>query len=395
MLTWVPDMELAVVGAGLLTGGWLLGALRTLPTVAAPQPREACPPAPVSVVVPARDEAMVLPVLLRSLRALQPPPAQVIVVDDGSTDATADVAAAAGATVLTASPPPPGWTGKAWACHVGARAASAENLLFLDADTWVTPDALTRMLGLHVALGGGLVSVQPRHSVHRVYEQLSAYFNLVSMMATGAFTPRRAHTSSLAFGPCLLTSRADYVAAGGHAGARGQVLDDIHLAKAYGRHGLRVHCRGGGDAVGMRMYPNGMGQLLEGWTKNVAAGAAQSAPGPALGTALWVYAGLSVAVNTAWQVGLWAAGDRAVPVGWLVAWVAVTVQLAHLLQRVGTFRWWTAVAFPVPLLLFVGVFARSTFATAVQRRVSWRGREIQTVRRRAGRVPGSAGRHQR
>ena len=52
----------------------------------------------------------------------------------------------------------------------------------------LAPDALDGLLELHEQ-HGGLVSVQPFHSVVRPYEQLSSYFNVVSLMASGAFTP--------------------------------------------------------------------------------------------------------------------------------------------------------------------------------------------------------------
>ena len=51
------------------------------------------------------------------------------------------------------------------------------------------PDALAGLLELHDR-HGGLVSVQPYHRVLRPYEQLSAYFNVVSLMASAAFTRR-------------------------------------------------------------------------------------------------------------------------------------------------------------------------------------------------------------
>ena len=110
----------------LLTAGLLVTAslahrlVRDLRTVPRRPGRRASAPS-VSVVVPARDEAATLPTLLRSLRRLETPVAEVVVVDDASRDATAAVARDAGATVVPVEGPPDGWTGKAWACHVGAR----------------------------------------------------------------------------------------------------------------------------------------------------------------------------------------------------------------------------------------------------------------------------------
>ncbi len=93
----------------------------------------------VVAIVPARDEAQVLPRTLPTLLA-QDYPGQfsVVLVDDESTDGTPDVAArldqAGRLKVISGSPTPPGWAGKVWAMAQGVRAAGdPEYLLFTDA----------------------------------------------------------------------------------------------------------------------------------------------------------------------------------------------------------------------------------------------------------------------
>jgi len=340
----------------------------------------------VSVVVPARDEERTLPGLLGSVHDLTVPVAEVIVVDDGSRDRTASVAHAAGARVLPAAAPPPGWTGKAWACHRGAEEAVGDLLLFLDADTVLaSPDSLAGLLDLHDR-DGGLVSVQPHHRTERPQEQLSAYFNVVAVMASAAFG-RRTPSRPMAFGPCLLTTRADYRRAGGHAAVRGEILDDVALAGAYARAGLPVRCSLGGREVSMRSYPDGLRQLAGGWTKNIASGASAASPLAALLTVGWVAAHHAVAVGAVLSVvevvsgrGGLAAGH---PLLWAVAWALLAVQLRAILARVGSFRWWAWAVFGVPLLAFDAIFARSVVLTAVRRSVRWRGRDVDL--RAAGR----------
>ena len=379
-MTHVVLLVLLLAAAGC--AGWLVADLRTVPRGTAHAARAAT----VSVVVPARDEEASLPALLASVRPLGV--AEVVVVDDASRDATAAVAREGGAVVVPASPPPPGWTGKAWACHLGVGATSGELLLLLDADTVLEPDALAGLLELH-AEHGGLVSVQPFHTVVRPYEQLSAYFNAMAVLASGAFT-RRPSGHPMAFGPCLLTSRADYEAAGGHEAVRGEILDDVRLAAAYDAAGLPVRCAVGGDAIRMRSYPGGLRQLVDGWTKNFASGASAAARGPALGAALWISAHHAVAVGLV--LGLVAAvtgwGESVAwghPVLWALAWVGFSLQLRSILRRVGSFRWWTWMLFPVCLLAFDLVFARSAALTSVRRSVHWRGREVDL------RSPGGVG----
>ena len=354
---------------------WLLWDLRTVPPGGGHRDRAAL----VSVVIPARDEETTLPALLESLRRLTVGVAEIVVVDDGSRDATASVARSAGATVLPASAPPPGWTGKAWACHLGARATSADLLLFLDADTVLARDALGGLLELHER-HGGLVSVQPFHSVVGAYEQLSSYFNVMSLLASAAFA-RRPGRRPMAFGPCLLTSRADYERAGGHDAVRAEILDDVQLAAAYHRVGLPVRCAVGGPSIRMRSYPGGVRQMADGWTKNFASGASAAAPGPALVSAFWVSAHHGVAVGAALALveavtGWGASLTYGEPALWAFAWVGVAWQLRSILSRIGSFRWWTWVLFPLPLLAFDLLFARSAALTLVRRSVPWRGREV-------------------
>jgi len=369
-----------VLLAAAVSARWLLWDLRTVPRGGGHRDQAAT----VSVVIPARDEETTLPALLESLRQLTVGVAEIVVVDDGSRDATASVARSAGATVLPASAPPPGWTGKAWACQLGASATSADLLLFLDADTVLARDALGGLLELHER-HGGLVSVQPFHGVVRAYEQLSSYFNVMSLLASAAFA-RRPGKRPMAFGPCLLTSRADYERAGGHDAVRGQILDDVQLAAAYDRVGLPVRCAVGGPSIRMRSYPGGVRQLADGWTKNFASGASAAAPGPALASALWMSAHHAVAVGAALALveavtGWGASLTYGEPALWAAAWAGVAWQLRSILSRIGSFRWWTWALFPVTLLAFDVLFARSAALTVVRRSVLWRGREVDLSRR--------------
>jgi 4,4'-diaponeurosporenoate glycosyltransferase len=371
----------AVVACGLAVGSWLLARIRTLSSVAPDVSASA--PTSVSVVIPARNEARALPVVLRSLAAQTAPPGEVIVVDDESTDATAAVAAAHGARVLSAGPLPDAWAGKAHACDVGARAATARHVLFLDADVELAPDALARLHALHAAVGG-LVSVQPHHVPVRGYEQLSAYCNVVALMGTGLFSPHPPRRARAAFGPCLFTAAMDYWRAGGHAAAPGSVVEDLALAAAYDRVALPVTCVTGGEHVRFRMYPDGPRQLVEGWSKNLAAGATGADPRAVTGTVLWIAAQLAVTARLARDLTRWRRGHTPFPIATVATAGVVAAQSRRLQRRAGTFRWWTAFAFPVPLTAFVALFTRSWWCTAVRHTVTWRDRTLPARGRACG-----------
>lgn len=98
-------------------------------------------PPSLSIVLPAKNEAAALRELLPRLRAAQPQ-AQLIVVDDGSSDDTAAVSAAAGAEVLRS----PYSMGNGAAIKRGARAATGELIVFMDADGQHDPAHIASLL---------------------------------------------------------------------------------------------------------------------------------------------------------------------------------------------------------------------------------------------------------
>ena len=306
--------------------------------------------ASLSIIIPARNEEHNLPVLLASLNAQSVRPQEIIVVDDASTDRTADVARSFGATVISSPPLPAGWRGKTWACQQGANSAIGETLLFLDADTWFEAFGLERILAHK---NTGALSVAPYHEVRLPYEQLSVFFNLIM---TAAALPGGL------FGQVLLVSGADYRRVGGHEAVKGRILENFHLSERFREEGIPLHSMAGKGLIAFRMYPNGLSELVEGWTKGFASGAART-PGPLL------------LLIVAWLTGMM------LPLGWLpfsapaaLVYLVFAAQLAIIFRQVGSFRWYAALLYPVPLVFFF-----VTFAVSVQRsrrQVTWKGRTI-------------------
>ena len=135
----------------------------------------------ISVILPAKNEAEGLRRTLPELRGCFPD-AEVIVVDDGSTDATATIAAAHGATVLS-SPYP---MGNGAAIKRGARAATGDVLIFMDADGQHDPRLAQRLLdklaeGYDMVVGARNASGQA--SVGR--GAANAFYNRLASWMTG------------------------------------------------------------------------------------------------------------------------------------------------------------------------------------------------------------------
>ena len=362
---------------GWVLGWWAFGRPRRVDDL--PPASQLLPP--LTIVIPARNEAASLGSLLADLRDdLALSGSRIVVVDDHSADDTAAIASRfEGVEVLRAPALPTGWAGKPWACHSGVVATAPEAgtgdvVVFLAADVRVRPGALPRLVQDHAA-GGGLLSVQPRHETRRWYEQLSAVFNVVAMMGVGSGDPRGA---TGAFGPLLVTARADYLAVGGHGAVRDQVVEDLALATRYREAGHPLSALDGGSQVRFRMYPEGLGQLVEGWTKNFAVGAGATPPLRLLSIVVWVTAATAAAASSVDVIR----GTLPAISAWTL-YLLFVGQLLVMFRQVGRFRLLTSLLFPIPLAFFFAVFARSLWMTHVRRSVTWRGRSISTARSRS------------
>jgi glycosyltransferase involved in cell wall biosynthesis len=95
----------------------------------------------LSIILPARNEAASLPALLSELARLFPE-AEILIVDDGSTDNTAMIGREHGVKVITH----PYSKGNGAAVKSGARAATGDILVFMDADGQHQPADVPRLL---------------------------------------------------------------------------------------------------------------------------------------------------------------------------------------------------------------------------------------------------------
>jgi len=333
----------------LWTGGWILAARlrqpRLTPGIHAPLE--------TSIIIPARNEAHNLPRLLESIANQAVMPREILVVDDGSSDNTADIARAMGATVVSSQPLPDGWRGKTWACHQGALAAQGDQLLFMDADTWLEPGALQHLLSIPQ---DGALCVVPYHAVRQTYEDLSLFFNLCMTAGT---VPR-----GLA-GQVLLVSRNHYQRVGGHEAVRGYILENFRLAEHFRAAGIPLRSLTGKGLVSFRMYPAGLRELVQGWTKGFAAGAGGTPTATLLLISAWM-TGLLLAPQAAFLTGDWFL--------WGPACGVCSLQVAWIGRKLGNFGGLLLLLYPIPLVFFFGVFGWSVIRSG--KNVTWKGRVI-------------------
>jgi len=328
----------------------------------------------VSVVIPARNEAKTLPLLLGDLNRQTFRPLEILCVDDASEDDTANIAVRCGARLLSAEAKPDGWIGKSWAAQKGADAAHGSLLVFLDADVRLAQDGLLRIVTAYA--NGGTLSVQPFHRTKSAAEQLSLFFNLVQIAANGTALPRPVNLGL--YGPVIAISRADYAAIGGHESVKSSIVEDMSLGEQLKKHNIPYRLFVGDAGVSFRMYPGGLPDLLTGWSKNLASGAAK--------TPVWLFAAVffwlaSTAAVSIQLIRALAAGGgfaaAALPAALYLGWVILLFVVG---RRIGKFSPAAYLLYPVSLLVFFAVFAYSGFVRLFRLKVKWKGRMISLGR---------------
>ncbi len=340
----------------------------------------------VSIIVPARNEAINIGPCLASLLSSSYPRKEIIVVDDGSTDATGDIARALAEraereiTVISTAPLPEGWVGKSWACWTGYRESRGELLLFTDADTRHGTELLGHVVGAQQKTGAGLVSLLPRQRLESFWERVilpHVFFGIMLRFPSSHLVNRtRNPRNVIANGQFMLLPRPSYEAFGGHQHVRGQVVEDAAIAQAVVRLGRRMLLAHAHDEMETRMYRS-LREIVEGWSKNLALGARISLP-PALGTlALWI--------GVLAGIGLWVVPPVVLLAGFLVRtlapfreWAAITsgASLAgwlytDLRMRAGITA---ALLYPLGAVFTSFLLVRSAIRG---NRVAWRGRHYR------------------
>lgn len=328
----------------------------------------------LSIIIPARNEEKNLKKLLTSIQQQTISPYEVIVVNDHSEDETVANALSLGAKVIQAPDLPEGWIGKSWACWLGSLEAKGDLLVFLDADVFLEKEAIFRLMEAYEEKRG-LISVQPYHFMEKKIEKLSAFFNLIlSLNLSLAFVFKKLIKPGGAYGPCLLCHRQDYFSVGGHQAVYDEILEDIALGRRFLERGISVHLYGGKGCLSFQMYPQGLRQMVEGWTKNFALGAFSSSPFCLLFCFSWITFCLSIPLNLI--KGLIAQHWSTTIVNFILYFL-YTCQIHLALNRLGNFGSIPALFYPFFLIFFIAIFLRSLFYTYGLRYVTWKGRKIR------------------
>jgi hypothetical protein len=316
----------------------------------------------VSLLVPMRNEAENLPRTLPAMLA-QRGVTELVLLDDESTDSSSDLANALLdgspiARVMVGTPPPPGWVGKNWACQQLGNAASGQLLVYCDADVLLAEGAVEAVVRELLRQRAEVFSVFPRQLTGSLGEALVTPliddvllcflpFGLLSADVPAAAT---ANGSLLAF------TRAGYAELDGFAGVRGEIVEDVALARHARGAGLRLGLALGGDLVRTRMYC-GYREVVTGLSRGLL---------PVTGGSR-----LLLGAAAAWQLAAYslplAASVR--QRRWLLPLALGVAERALVALKCDRARMWQAVLTPLSPIAFLPLAVQ-----AMRRQQQWKGR---------------------
>lgn len=236
----------------------------------------------ISVLIPARNEAMRIGPLLDSVLANEGVTCEICVLDDESqdgTDAIVEVYSRRHTNVrlLKGVPVPDGWSGKQFACYQLAQQAKFDELVFLDADVALSKDGLLRAVSQRRRINADLLSGFPRQRVITIGEQLLIpliHLILLCFLPFGLMRWTRMIGAAAGCGQFFLTTKQAYGLSGGHSSIRKSLHDGIMLPRAYRMSGLKTDLFDAADLAQCRMYTS-FEETWSGLLKNAGEGFAK------------------------------------------------------------------------------------------------------------------------
>jgi chlorobactene glucosyltransferase len=341
----------------------------------------------ISICIPARNEENNIRRCVEAALGQDYPNLEVIVLDDRSTDATLtllkDIASRDSRLLpISGSDLPPGWAGKPHALYQAAAVARGAWLCFVDADTFLAPNALSSVLAKARETEAGLFTVMTRQILGTFWEKV--VMPLVMTALSVGFSPRKVNDpnrrDAVANGQFIFIKRVVYDAIGGHESVKDQIVEDKAISEQVKWNGYRLVMADGSQVVSTRMYTS-LATMWEGWTKNIYLGLSDH-PSMVLlgafGATLALIAALFLPIWTplgiVWYLngGGWMA--LGVIVKSLIVWGALLYARGRVARGMGISAWygWTT---PLGAGIFAAMMLVSAWKVISGQGVTWRGRK--------------------
>ncbi len=344
----------------------------------------------VSICVPARDEEKNIQACVEAILAQTYPNFELIVLDDRSTDSTPQILESlakvenfrkAHLQIIHGSDLPSGWAGKPHALYQASACARGDLLCFIDADTFLAPEAISSCYVKAIETDADLFTIMTKQITGTFREKVVMPLILTALSV--GFSPRKVNDptkrDAVANGQFIFIKRTVYDAIGGHERVKDQIVEDKAISEQVKWNGYRLIVADGMRVASTRMYTS-LPSMWEGWTKNIYLGLRDHPTLLMLGAF-----GAFVSVIAALFLPTWPllglfwflhGGDWmaiAVIVESLVLWGELIYARADVVHKMNIPRWY-ALTTPLGAAVFAAMMFTSTWKVLSGQGVTWRGR---------------------
>jgi chlorobactene glucosyltransferase len=242
------------------------------------------PPDPplISVCIPARNEELNIRRCVEAVLDQDYPRLEVIIVDDRSTDGTHEILVsirdgfdattrpAGKLHIISGSDLPAGWAGKPHALHQASACGRGEWLCFIDADTFLAPEALSSCYAKALETRADMFTIMTFQILGSFWEK--TVMPLVMTALSVGFSPRKVNDpktkDAIANGQFIMIKRKVYDVIGGHGSVKDSIVEDKAISEQVKWNGHRLIVADGTLVAKTRMYTS-LPEMWEGWTKNI------------------------------------------------------------------------------------------------------------------------------
>lgn len=338
--------------------------------------RGSTPIKPLSILIPARNEADNIGHLLESLIPQQDYIKEILVLDDQSTDGTSSVVRKyqhklSNLKLYQGKDLPSGWTGKNYACQQLGEYAEGEWLLFLDADVTLEKNGLA-LLQPCLDNNYRMISAFPRQRVHTFLERMLVPFMIflvICHLPIRQVMKTQDPKFAAAHGAFICIHKESYQNAGGHAAIKSAIVDDMELMRLMKRSQFPVALLRGEKFASMRMYETNRSVWL-GFRKNIFTGT-----GSNIYLTLFIcllYALMYVLPTVCLVLGL-ILGDKQILLAAVIAYL-IGVMIKIFIDLQAKINWYTSFLYPLACSCFI-LLALDAIRIHMQREgYEWKGR---------------------
>ena len=347
----------------------------------------------VSVCIPARNEERNIRACVDAVLNQTYPNFEVIVVDDRSTDGTSEILRSIQndkLRIVNGSDLPSGWAGKPHALCQAAQAACGERsewLCFIDADTFLAPEALASCYVKAIETNADLFTMMTFQVTATFWERV--VLPLVMTALSVGFSPRKVNDpqrkDAIANGQFIFIKRSAYDAIGGHESVKDQIVEDKAISEKVKWGGYRLVVADGMHVARTRMYTS-LSELWEGWTKNIYLGLCEQVALMVLGAfgafvsvvaalvlPLWPLLGLLWVFHGGGWMAIVVIFEALILWGVLIYFRAVVAHNMHIPRGY-------ALTTPLGAAIFAAMMFTSTWKVISGQGVTWHGRKYKPAR---------------